>query len=148
MKRALLILLCLCTSAFARTQFVTLMNVSQEDLNFYGPGAYGSYFFCKAGNQIWLPVEISSDSTGYLFLSLAGADGTPYYIDYEYSPEVPRIIVVDSGLVATAYDVLKYEQTPADMIGLGLALASPVCAWLLGSWVFRRGLGIGGIGED
>lgn len=62
------------------------------------------------------------------------------------SSERATITLLDTQQVV----IFDPDQEFWDSFNLGLGLAVPVCGWLLGCWLFRRGIGIGNgaLGED
>lgn len=68
--------------------------------------------------------------------------------DFEVLFETPYVVISDqySGFLSFG----QFPPDPWQAFAMGLSLATPVFAWCLGVWLFRRGLGIGNgaLGED
>jgi len=122
---------------------VSIVNIagSQRALNIVTQ-EWGGFVVTSPGQTVFVPKNTLLQN---VYIDEVSGQ---YHDDGDYfTADKPYIYLMNEGGIASAgiWEVDSWEA-----LNMGVLCAVPVCGWLLGCWLFRRGLGIGNgaLGED
>ena len=136
--KIIVLLLFFGATAASAVDYSTLYNLSGEEIRLIinSPSQNGNTFTVVLPVGQSLGVERGSSFDGY-----GAASGN----EWVNSVESPLFYI---STEACSFGAGEWSLDKWLCFRYGLALALPVFGWSLGSWVFRMGLGVGGLGED